>query len=194
MVALATPVDFRHLGPLASMLRTEQLDPGLLLDETGNVPASTLLQAFRINEPTGDVATYLSLWNSLADPDRLAAHYAMVGWSSGHIPFPGAAFRQITELFVRDSALLRGRVPLGAREVDLHTIDLPVLVVEGERDSLVPSGSTAPIDRVLLGARLEHLRVDAGHAGLLVGRTAHTVVMPALLAWLNREAPGEAAI
>jgi len=61
LALLATPVDFAELGPMANLLRTGHLEPEELLDETGNVPASTLLEGFRMMAPTGDVTTLLSL-------------------------------------------------------------------------------------------------------------------------------------
>ena len=184
MVVLAVPIDFGECGPLGRMVRNERFDLDTLLDETGNVPASTMLQAFRALEPTGDVTTYLNLWNSLSDPKRLAAHQALVGWSGDHIPFPGAAFRQIVELFVRDDALLHGRLQLGGRLVRTQDIELPVLSVVGERDNLVPTSATDPIDKALTNASLDHLRFPAGHAGLMLGRRAQRDFIPAILSWL----------
>jgi polyhydroxyalkanoate synthase subunit PhaC len=200
LVLLATPIDMAQLGPLASLVRNEALDLDTLLDETGNVPASTVLRGFRADQGhdlvalldlPGDVMTYLNLWNSLANPEQLAEHQALVGWSGDHIPLPGAAFRQLVELFIRDDALLRGRVPLGGRVVDLHKVDLPVLAIDGERDELVPTAASAPLDEVLTGAQIDHLHLPGGHVGLIVGRRAHRDCIPAILSWLDRHSPRE---
>ena len=100
MILLATPVDMSELGPLTSMLRDRRLTVDDLLDWSGNVPPERIKESFHLVEPAGEITTYLSLWNSLGDPERLQAHDALVRWSSGHIPFPGAAFREMTELFI----------------------------------------------------------------------------------------------
>ena len=183
MILLATPVDMAELGPLTAMLRDGQIEVDDLLDWSGNVPAARIKESFHLVEPAGEVTTYLSLWNSLAQPERLQAHQAMVRWSSGHIPFPGVAFRQMSDLFVRDDAFVRGQVRLGRRVVDLADVSVPVLSVTGSRDKLVPAASTAPL--ALPGADLELLELEAGHAGLIVGRKAHREMIPALLAWLD---------
>jgi polyhydroxyalkanoate synthase len=183
MILLATPVDMAELGPLTAMLRNRQIEVDDLLDWSGNVPAGRIKESFHLVEPAGEVTTYLSLWNSLTHPERLEAHQALVRWSSGHIPFPGAAFRQMTDLFIRDDALVRGQVRLGKRVVDLADVSVPVLSVTGSRDKLVPAASSAPLD--LPGADLELLELEAGHAGLIVGRKAHREMIPALLAWLG---------
>ena len=100
IVLLATPVDMGELGPLTSMLRAGQIEVDDLVDWTGNVPADRIKESFHLVEPAGEITTYLSLWNSLGHPERLEAHQALVRWSSGHIPFPGAAFRQMVDLFI----------------------------------------------------------------------------------------------
>jgi len=182
IVLLATPVDMGELGPLTSMLKTRHLTSDDLVDWTGNVPADRIKESFHLVEPAGEVTTYLSLWNSLGQPERLEAHQALVRWSSGHIPFPGTAFRQIVKLFVEDDALVRGQIPLGRRVVDLADITVPVLAVTGARDKLVPKSSSDPLE--LPGAQFERLELDAGHAGCIVGRRAHKEMIPTILDWL----------
>ncbi|WP_033384942.1 alpha/beta fold hydrolase [Sporichthya polymorpha] len=188
LVALATPVDFTHLGPLATLLQQHQLEPADLLDETGNVPASLILSGFRMSQPTGDIVTYANLWQSLAHDESAAAHQAFVGWSSAHIPFPGAAFEQMVELMVRGDRLRSGSFPLGGRDVSLGAIPARVLSVVGERDNLVPPAATAPLAEAL-GRPVDNVRLPAGHAGLFVGRQAKKHGIPAMLAWLAEPDP-----
>ena len=182
---LATPVDFAELGPMANLLKTGRLEPEDVLDDTGNVPASTLLEGFRMMAPTGDVQTLLSLWNSLSDDDALAAHQALVRWSGDHIPFPGAAFCQIVDLFIRRQCLVQGRLPLGDRTVDLAAVSMPVLDIIGTKDHLVPRPASEPLASLLNGAKLEPLHLPAGHAGLILGRKAQREFIPAILEWLH---------
>jgi len=54
---------------------------------------------------------------------------------------------------------------------------------EEGRDKLVPAASSAPL--ALLNADLERLELNAGHAGLIVGRKAHKEMVPAMLEWLH---------
>lgn len=184
LVLLATPVDLQKMGPMASLLEAARLEPSSLLDETGNVPASAVRESFRLTQPTGPLTTYSSLWQSLADDEALAAHNALIGWSGDHIPFPGKAFEQMVDLFIRRRLLLTGRFPLAMRTVDLSSISCPVLNVVGERDNLVPPEATAPLPGLLPNADLETLQLKAGHAGLFVGRQARTKCVPSIVAWL----------
>lgn len=186
LVALATPVDFEKFGPIANLLRGGRLQPESLLDETGNVPAALMLSSLRMLQPTAPLATYASIWRGLADPEALAAHKALIGWSTDHIPFPGGAFLQIVELFIRGDALIRGKVPLGDRVADLATMSCSVLSVVGERDQLVPPECTEPLAAAVGSVDFETLSLRAGHAGLFVGSQARKHCVPAIVDWLNK--------
>ena len=144
LVVVATPIDFATFGPLATVLGAGRLQPEDLLDETGNLPAEAVLAGIRLLQPTADLTTAVNLWQHLHDDAFVEAHESLMGWARDHIPFPGAAFRQVVERFVRDRALVAGVVPLGDREVRLADITCPVLSVSGDDDHLVPPGVERP--------------------------------------------------
>src|ERR671926_1500439 len=52
LTVLATPVDFRHMGPLADIFRVGGLEVDTVVDENGNVPPSVVVQGFRTLKPT----------------------------------------------------------------------------------------------------------------------------------------------
>ena len=61
---LATPVDFRHMGPLADVVREGGIEIDRVLDDDGNVPPSVVLHGFRTLTPTAEVTGYVDLWES----------------------------------------------------------------------------------------------------------------------------------
>lgn len=185
LVLLATPLDLRHMGPMAKLLGEGRLDPAQLLDETGNVPPSVIIEGFRAIQPTAPLTTYANLWQSLPSDDALAAHNALIGWSNDHIPFPGKAFRQLVEDFVRGRAPLQGSAPLGGRMVQLGSVHCPVLNVVGAKDNLVPPQASEPLPGLLPNAEVESLILPAGHAGLFIGRQARTRCVPSIVKWLT---------
>ena len=95
----------------------------------------------------------------------------MAQWSRDHVPFPGAAFRQLTELFVRQNVLMTGSMRLGNRRIDLANARGNVLNAMAERDNVVPPSAVEPIMR-LVGdpARREELRLPGGHVTFGTGR------------------------
>ena len=188
LAVMATPVDFRHMGPMTAMMQEGRVEPADLLDATGNVPADVMLNSFRVLQPLADVTGYVNLWQHLWNDDFVAAHQVMTQWSRDHIPFPGAAFVQTGELFARQNLLATGRVPLGGRTVDLADISVPFLNIIGEKDHIVPPEATDVLAGLVGSTDVEELRLPAGHVGLVVGRTAHRRNVPAMADWLERHA------
>ncbi|MET8430431.1 alpha/beta fold hydrolase [Nocardia sp. NPDC004860] len=184
LALLATPIDFAELGPGMAMLSAQRLEVGDLLDETGNVPAATLVEAFKMIQPGVDITTYTSLWRSFADERALRAHQAIVGWSKDQIPFPGATMSQICELFLHRRELVSGRVSFAGRTVQLSEVQMPVLHVTGTLDKLVPAAASGPLPQVLSGADVSELTFPIGHVGLLYGRLAVKKSVPAISQWL----------
>src|SRR5205823_392696 len=169
LVALATPIDFSTFGALDSVFGAGRIEPEDLVDETGNVPSAAVLRGIRLLEPTARIQSAANLWLHLADDRYVAAHASLTGWASDHIPLPGAAFRQIIDLFFHGQCLIEGRVPIGDRTVDLGRVTCPVLSVTGTFDHLVPPECSSPLAATLRGTRVDELRFPTGHVGLLVG-------------------------
>ena len=179
---MATPVDFSLMGAISTLLRKGRISVEDLIDETGNVPARVVLEGIRSTNVTGGLAAYASLLSNLDNSDYIAAHQALTGWAQDHIPFAGACFRQTADWFIKDDQLVKGRVTMGGRVVDLRSIKCPVLNVVGDGDHLVPPESTAPILEVI--AHVDDLHFRAGHVGLIVGGSAQRHSIPGIAAWL----------
>jgi polyhydroxyalkanoate synthase subunit PhaC len=185
LVAMATPVDFRHMGPIADAIIAERLEPRSFLDETGNVPPGVVGRFFKIRRPTADLVQYANLWEHLWNDQYVEGHQAMGRYLREQVAFPGAAFLQVVEDWLRGNAFMHGRLRLGGRRVSLADVRTPVLAVLCERDDLVPEPAAAPIVDLLTGTEVELIRLDAGHSSLVVGRTAARVTIPRILDWLS---------
>jgi polyhydroxyalkanoate synthase len=184
LVTMATPVDFRHMGPLVEALRDGRLEPESFLDETGNVPGNLVGRFFKVRRPTADAVQYANLWQHLWNDDYLEGHQAMGRYLREQVALPGAAFLQVVDQWLRGNAFMHDALRLDGRRVSLGAIDVPVLSVLCERDDVAPAPAVEPIAGLLTGTAVDVLRLDAGHSSLVVGRTAAKVTVPRILAWL----------
>jgi polyhydroxyalkanoate synthase len=186
LTVLATPVDFTEMGPLADIFRVGGLDVDDVLDDDGNVPPQVVVQGFRTLKPTAEVSRYVTLWERLWSDEYVASYQAMTGWSDDHVPFPGAAARETVQMLVRDNGMVTDRLSVGGDPVHLRDVRLPFLTVRAERDHIVPPAATAPLID-LVGSEDKHeLRLEAGHMGLVVGRTAARTTVPTIIDFLRR--------
>ncbi|XAY08516.1 Poly(3-hydroxyalkanoate) polymerase subunit PhaC [Paraconexibacter sp. AEG42_29] len=184
LVSIAAPIDFACLNVMVDTVRDGRLDPASVLDDSGNLPAGLLTSFFRVIKPTAGIVQYVNLWQHLGDEQYLEGFQALSRCFNDQVPVAGAAWLQIAEQWIQGDAFLRGTLQLADRPVRLEELTLPVLVVVGSRDELVPEASTAPLCDLLPGADVEYMRLEAGHASLTTGRTAAKVTVPQILGWL----------
>jgi polyhydroxyalkanoate synthase len=186
LTVLATPVDFRHMGPLADLFRVGGLEVDDVLDPHGNVPPQVVLRGFKTLTPTGEVTRYVTLWERLWNDEYVAAYQAMTSWSDDHVPFPGQAARQTVQMLVHDNGMLTDRLAVGGDPVHLRDIRVPFLTVRADRDHIVPADASAPLIDLVGSDDKHELRLAAGHMGLVVGRTAARTTVPTIIDFLRR--------
>ena len=185
LVLMATPVDFNEMGAMVALLRDGRLDPEELFDDTGNVPADALYSGFYMQAPTVEVAQKATLLENLWNDEFVEGFQAMGQWSRDHVPFPGAAFRELVEELIRKNVLMTGSMRVGDRTVRLADARANVLNAMAERDNVVPPPAVEPVMQ-LIGdpAKREELRLKGGHVTFGTGRSAVKHTMPRLAGWI----------
>lgn len=184
LVVMATPVDFSEMPAAMSGVGKDGIDPGHILDANGNVSAEVVRAGFTMLTPTADLATVADFWERLDDDKFLNSYQAMTQWTRSHIPFPGAAFKQTTEMFGEDNGFINDELVLNGRPVHLRDITVPFLNVVAERDHIVPSSSSTPLTPLVGSEDATELLLPAGHVGLIVGKGGRTKCMPAMSDWM----------
>jgi len=184
LTALTTPADFQRLGQLGDLFGGG-LDIETVLDENGNVPTDVIQLGFRTLRPTAEITQYVDLWERLWSDEYVAAYQAMTGWATEQVPLPGGVARQIIEM-VRENPLMTDRVIVGGDRVHLADITAPFLHVLASRDHIIPEASSGPLIELVGSGDKQELRLDAGHVGLLVGRTAARTTLPTIIDFLKQ--------
>src|SRR5436190_23579104 len=186
LILMATPIDFSEMGAMVAILREGRLDPDDLVDDTGNVPADALYSGFYMLAPTTEIAQKATLLEHLWNDEFVDGFQAMAQWSRDHVPFPGAAFRQLVELLVRENALMSGSIRVGYREIALERARGDVLVAMAQRNNVVPAGATEPaLSLVGDPERREALRLPGGHVTFGAGKSAFKHTLPRLTEWIT---------
>jgi polyhydroxyalkanoate synthase len=185
LILMATPLDFEEMGSMVALLRDGRLNAEDLVDDTGNVPADVLYSGFYMQAPTVEVAQKATLLENLWNDEFVEGFQAMAQWSRDHVPFPGAAFRELVDELIRKNVLMTGSIRVGDRKVELGDARGNVLNAMAERDNVVPPAAVEPIMQ-LVGdpARREELRLKGGHVTFGTGRSAVRHTMPALAGWI----------
>ena len=185
LVLMATPANFDEMGAMVAAMREGRLNPEDLIDDTGNVPADALYSGFFMLAPTTVVAQYATLLENLWNDEFVEAHRAMAQWSRDHVPFPGAAFRQVVDQLIRANALMSGSMRVGGRVINFADVRGNVLNAMAERDTVVPLAAVQPLTELAGRAqRREELRLPGGHVTFGTGRDAFNHTLPKLAGWI----------
>ncbi len=184
LTVLTTPADLRQLGPMAEIMSRSDLDD--VLGPDGMVPPSVIMQGFRALAPIGEVTSRLDLLEKLWSDEYVTAYQAMTGWATDQVPLPAGVARQFKRM-AEENAFLDDRIFLGGDQVHLSDIRMPFLHVLGLRDHIVPLAAAAPLIELVGSTDKKELRLDAGHVGLLVGRTAAKTTVPTIIEFLRTQ-------
>jgi polyhydroxyalkanoate synthase len=187
LILMATPVNFDEMGAMVAAVKEGRLNADDLVDETGNVPADVLYSGFFMLAPTTTVAQYATLLDNLWNDEFVEGYSAMAQWTRDHVPFPGAAFRQVVEQLIRRNVLMTGSMRLGGRNVRLTDAQGNVLNAIAARDTVVPLPAAEPAGSLVGDPdRRDELRLPGGHVTFGAGRQATTQTMPMLTEWIKR--------
>jgi polyhydroxyalkanoate synthase len=89
-------------------------------------------------------------------------------------------------MLVRNNGMVTDRLFVGGDPVHLSDIRVPFLTVRANRDHIVPLEATAPLIDLVGSPDKHELRLDAGHMGLVVGRTAARTTVPTIIDFVRR--------
>ncbi|WP_028472691.1 alpha/beta fold hydrolase [Nocardioides alkalitolerans] len=157
----------------------------------GGAPQPLVRWAFQLSAFQKLVTKPLAVVQNLDDADFLAQVEAVDRFTSNMIAYPGRSFGQLYHRMYRGNALLSGRFLLdtgdGEQEVDLATIEVPVLVFAGANDGIAPVAAVKPLVDLLTGAEeVQFEIVPGGHLGMLTGRAARATTWQVLDEWVDR--------
>lgn len=139
-------------------------------------------------------------WLSLLDPPALTTHMRVERWTHDEFPLPGKLFIDIVESLYRNDEFMQGRLAIGARTIGPRDLRAPLLCVIDPRSKVIPPQSVLPFHEAASSERkrvLEYqgdIGVNLQHVGVLVGRSAHATIWPAIFAWLGAMAPAAALL
>jgi polyhydroxyalkanoate synthase len=187
LVELTMPIDGRQ-STYAKWVGDEDFDVEGVAELYGSLPGGAIDFANKMLKPvTNFWTTYRRLWDNVQDGTvRREAYQTMAKWVSDNPPFPGRAWAQWIELMYRDAGLLRGRVRLRDRLVDLRRIDQNVLVITAGADHIAPRPGTMPFFDLISSEDVEHMARPGGHIGLVAGSAARNELWPEISEWLAK--------
>jgi polyhydroxyalkanoate synthase len=191
LTLLEAPIQFGSdagaFAPLLALAPRAQLITALL----GNVPGSFLNLVSMLAAPTSFQGERLIDWmHSLGDKQARQIHIRVERWTLDEMPQPRQLFEEVVEYLYRENRFMNGTLIVGGQSAAPARVDVPIMSVIDPRSHVVPPQSVLPFHNAVASCdkRVLWYRGDVGvalqHVGILVGKSAHQEMWPAILDWM----------
>ena len=183
LILHATPTDLEK-DTTCIEIWTKELDADQLVEVFGNVPGSFLNLAFLMRNPLEAVLKYPRFFSEPRTTDEVMKFFAIESWLYDSRPIVGEVFRKIVVDVYKKNLLIKNKMKVGGRVVDLKKVTMPFLNIVGEKDDLVPPQSSKSITNVIASQDKQLMEFPTGHVGLCIGAKAHEKLWPNVVKWL----------
>ena len=188
LVTLVTPVDFSVDDGLL-FCWSRHMDVDALVDTYGVIPGDFLNAGFLQLMPfTLNITKYIGMLDVMQNKEQLLNFIRMEKWIFDSPDQAGECFRQFIKDFYQENKLVKGKLEIGGRRVDLKNITMPLLNIYAAADHLVPPSASIPLNDLVGTKDQELYEFKGGHIGVFVGSKSQKELAPAIADWLKKRA------
>ena len=188
LITMVTPVDFHTRDNMLSNWNRE-IDVDLLVDTLGNVPADMMNFTYLMLKPWRLFAQkYVGMADILDDRKAMEDFLRMEKWIFDSPDQAGEAFREFSKQFFQENRFVTGGAKVGANEVHLGLLDMPILNIYAEQDHLVPPDASRALRELCGSDDYTELSFKGGHIGIYVSGRAQKEVPQTIHEWLSKRA------
>ncbi|HZV04965.1 MAG TPA: alpha/beta fold hydrolase [Gemmataceae bacterium] len=192
LVLVGTPVDISVQSELSQMVARAAIGTfeGLVASGGGLVRGTDLI---RLWSASPDMETALQRRLSADDAEAQALRERFAHWHAETLDLPGVFYLETVEKIFRENRLAKGTFVALGRELQLDKLTIPVFLLAGSDDEVVPQAQ-AMATASLLGTPPGSIATEiapGGHLGLFIGATTLDVSWKRVSAWLSRKEPAK---
>jgi polyhydroxyalkanoate synthase len=196
LVTLVAPVDFDTDKGILN-LWAKGMDVDKIVDHYGIVPGDFLNSGFLLLDPFRlMIDKYVGMFDriecnpedatcSIRNEEIIKNFLRMEKWIFDSPDQAGETFRQFMKDCYQKNLLIKNKMQLNGKKINLKNITMPLLNVMAEFDHLVPNDASIPLSDAVSSTDKETLIFPTGHIGIFVGSKSQKEVCPKIAAWLK---------
>lgn len=136
---------------------------------------------------------YINLFLNIEDPGTVERSRRFRRWYEFTQGLPGGWYLQAVKQLFKENRLIRGKLKILGRRVDLSAVKCPVVLIAGEKDDITPPPQLLNMADHVSGEVREMTIPKCGHIGLFIKKEAlREYWRPAIDFVLGREHPPQA--
>lgn len=186
LVTHVTPIDFSTNDGLLFRWSKDMDFDALVDNYDGLIPGEFLNVGFELLKPMMKINKNTGLLNSLDDKDKLLNFLRMEKWIADSPDQAGECFRQFMKDLYQGNKLVKGKLVIDGKTVNLKNITCPLLNIYATEDHLVPPAATIPLNDHVGSKDKELYKFQGGHIGVFVGGKSQKELAPAVFKWLEK--------
>jgi len=191
LVTTVTPVNFDTDENLLNVW-ARSIDADGIVEAYGNMPGDLLNLGFLMLNPARLIIDkYVGFLENVHKKDFVENFVRMERWIFDSPDVPGETFRQFINDLYKRNLLVKNKLNIGGKIVDLRKITMPVLNIYARLDHLVPPSSSDKFIPLIPSRDKEDVALDTGHIGIYVSSKTQKEFGPKIVRWL-RDRDGEA--
>jgi polyhydroxyalkanoate synthase len=164
----------------------KHIDADRMVDTFGNMPGDLMNFGFLLLNPARlMIDKYVGFIEHMDNKIFVENFIRMEKWIFDSPDVPGETFRQFVKDCYQKNLLIRSKLELGGKRVNLKKITMPLLNIYGQYDHLVPPGAAEVLTSKVGSDDTEDLCLDTGHIGIYVSSKTQKEFVPKIVKWLG---------
>lgn len=185
LISFVAPIDFDTDKSLLNIWARE-MDVDKIVDYYGIIPGDFLNMGFLLLDPFRLlIDKYVGFFERIDDKKTVESFLRMEKWIFDSPGQAGEAYRQFMKDCYQENLLIKNRMEIGGKRIDLKEISMPFLNIMAEFDHLVPNESSIPLTEAVSSTDKESMVFPTGHIGMFVGSKSQNEVCPKIAQWLK---------
>jgi polyhydroxyalkanoate synthase subunit PhaC len=140
--------------------------------------------AFLLRNPVEAVLKYPRYFSQPRSLNEIVQFFAIETWLYDSPPIIGEVYREIVDQIYKENLLVKNKMMVGTRIVDLAKIAMPVLDIVGLKDDLVPPQASRSVIDIVTSKDKKLMEFPTGHVGLCISQEAQEKLWPEVGRWL----------
>ena len=128
---------------------------------------------------------YISFIDRLDNKDSVMDFMRMETWIYDSPDQAGPMLSKFVKDLYQENKLMKNKLVMGDRTVNLRHLTMPVLCMLGQKDHLVPPASTRPFIDAIPSKDKTLLEYPVGHVGMFVSSKAQNEIGPKIASWIK---------
>jgi polyhydroxyalkanoate synthase len=169
----------------------KNVDVDRMIEAFGNMPGDLMNFGFLLLNPARlMIDKYVGFLENMDNKVFVENFIRMEKWIFDSPDVPGETFRQFVRDFYQKNLLIKSKLVVGGKRVDLKKVTMPLLNIYGQFDHLVPPGAADKITHAVGSKDTEDVCLDTGHIGIYVSSKTQKEFTPKIARWLkDRDTP-----